>query len=293
MTRLRFAAAAVSVFLLPCLALSFTIPQSARTHYGGGVRCTTSASAASAATDDGTSTSLLTPYPAMHWTVPGFKVGWQDDEGKWFDEDGPRNGPPLNYWRQAADEKEYAKNMRAVDAVLSDAPDLEEVVVALEQRNSARKPTLSRKLLGSWAPLAHRGARVAERGGDTEVRTPFRIDLYRTHGRRFAPKIVYGIFDRKLSVGEELTVATTTTLSTIIAAEEANEPRVLGTVDFGGDVGASSLELGRVTFLSDYLLIQRNTEGAIDLWLRADDAYQGVSEEDAERLTREAESDSK
>ena len=36
--------------------------------------------------------------------------------GTWVDELGPRNGPPMNYWRQAMDERLHRTAMRAIDA---------------------------------------------------------------------------------------------------------------------------------------------------------------------------------
>jgi len=97
--------------------------------------------------------------PGIHWTVPGFKTGWKDDNGNWFDKDGPRNGPPLNYWRQRADEREYDQAMGAIDAVLSEC-EIESEVSQLEKRSSVRKPSLSRKMLGRWAPLLLSSRRI-------------------------------------------------------------------------------------------------------------------------------------
>jgi len=38
--------------------------------------------------------------------------------------------------------------------------------------------------------------------------------------------------------------------------------------------------MGGITYVSDYVLIQRNDEGAVDFWLRCDDSYLGLNDED-------------
>ena len=140
------------------------------------------------------------PKPPIHWTVPGFKVGWRDSDGNWHDEDGPRNRPPQNYWRQSADEREYEYNVRST-------------VKGLEGRCSARRPSLRRKVLGWWAPLLLSRRRIAfndkpsDDGGEIEV--PFMVDISRSSGRRFGPSNHYGMFDLKLADGEELDISAT------------------------------------------------------------------------------------
>mmetsp|Transcript_30306 Transcript_30306/g.54879 ORF Transcript_30306/g.54879 Transcript_30306/m.54879 type:complete len:294 (-) Transcript_30306:76-957(-) len=221
--------------------------------------------------------------PVIHWTVPGFKVGWQDDEGNWFDEDGPRNGPPMNYWRQRSDEREYNGCMDVVDAVLAEY-DIESKVASLEKKSSVRKPSLTRKLLGQWAPLLLSGKRMSynnkpsDDGGEVEV--PFMVDIFRSNGRRFAPKNHYGVFDLLLENGEELTVLTTggdhDSIHTQIIADEANEPVEIGSV------GQEQLQFGGITYVSDYVMIQRSPDGAIDFFLRADLSYLGATKEEKE-----------
>jgi len=221
--------------------------------------------------------------PAIHWTVPGYKVGWQDREGNWFDADGPRNGPPQNYWRQSIDEGEYNREMAVVDAVLTEF-DIESTVKSIEERSSTRLPSLSRKFLGTWAPLLLSGKSVryndkpADNEGQMEV--PFTIDIYRTNGRKFAPKNHYGLFDLRLSNGEELTISTTggdDSFSAFTTADESNDPKPLGMK------GEYPLQFGGITSISDYVMIQRTPEGAIDVFLRVDDSYLGVSESEAEK----------
>mmetsp|Transcript_25067 Transcript_25067/g.47948 ORF Transcript_25067/g.47948 Transcript_25067/m.47948 type:complete len:347 (+) Transcript_25067:368-1408(+) len=253
--------------------------------------------------------------PPIHWTVPNFKVGYQDPiTGKWFDEDGPRNGPPQNYWRQSADEREYNDDMAAADAVLSSF-DIESKVQLLEHRCSVRRPSLSRKMLGVWAPLMLGGScmayndRPSDDGGMVEV--PFLVEIRRRGGRRFGPKNHYGIFDLKLERGEELAVVVTTTtmntdtdtggdddddegssmmISANIKADEKNEPvdlgKVIGREDGGADADTTDhpqLLVGGITYLSDYAMVQRRQDGTIDFFLRVDRNYLGATKEDKAR----------
>lgn len=220
--------------------------------------------------------------PVIHWTVPGYKVGWRDENGNWFDEDGPRNGPPQNYWRQSADEREYNREMAVVDAVLAEY-DIESAVRSLEKRRSTRLPSMSRKILGSWAPLLLSSKRLTyndkavDNEGDIEV--PFTINVSRTNGRKFGPGNHYGVYDLKLADGEALTISTTGNgddISININADECNSRNTLG------DIGQEQLCFGGITYISDYVMIQRSPEGEIDFMLRADDSYLGISKSELE-----------
>ena len=220
--------------------------------------------------------------PAIHFTVPGYKVGWRDEDGNWFDEDGKRNGPPQNYWRQMSDQREYNRDMEAVTSVMTEF-NVEEAVRTLEYRLSTRKPSLSRKLLGFWAPLLLGGERVAlndmPANDDGSIEVPYKINIFRTNGPKFAPKTYYGLFYAKLEVGEELTIeANTGSLRASIPVVDTNEPNPLGMVDCNG--AERLLSMGGITYVSDYVLIQRNDEGAVDFWLRCDDSYLGLNDED-------------
>lgn len=154
------------------------------------------------------SNKMLVPRPKIHYTVPGFKVGWRDENGNWFDEDGPRNGPPQNYWRQMSDELEYNRDMDALSNVLAEF-DVEETVRNLEERRSVRFPSLHRKLLGKWASILLSDERVTSNDAPVDdeisIDVPYTMDIARTNGRKYAPKNHYGIFDLKLSNGEQLT----------------------------------------------------------------------------------------
>ena len=229
------------------------------------------------ATADSATARISIPRPKIHYTVPGFKVGWRDEEtGTWYDEDGPRNGPPLNIWRQASDEREYKADMDAVDAVLADF-DVATTLRDLEIRCGVRKPALSRKVLGSWAPLLRGGRRVVysdRPSGNVEV--PMTVDVYRTTGRKLGPKNHYGQFDARLEDGEGLTIETAgvVALCAAVVVDGGNRPIAVGNVECGGDADAP-LTFGGITYISDYVLIQRNEEGDPDFWLRCDDSYFG------------------
>lgn len=236
--------------------------------------------------DDGVLTKdiITISKPVIHWTVPGFKIGWQDDDGKWFDEDGPRNGPPLNYWRQSADQREYDAVMDAVDAVLQES-DIESNIHSLERKNSARRPSLSRKMLGQWAPLLLSSRLVTSSSvkpvGDGMMEVPFLLDISRSHGRKFGKRNHYGLWDKTLQNGEDLTILIAgkdaTDISAEIVSDEKNEPMDLGSL------GQAQVQFGGITYVSDYAMIQRTPEGATDFFLRVDDSYLGVTDEEAEK----------
>ena len=43
------------------------------------------------------------------------KVGWKDPTtSKWYDVEGIREGPPVNYWRQSSDETDYVRDRNIV-----------------------------------------------------------------------------------------------------------------------------------------------------------------------------------
>jgi len=250
--------------------------------------------------DDDNATGSIVERPIVHWTVPNFKVGWQDEEGKWYDEDGSREGPPLNYWRQRMDSREYKKDMDVVTAVLQgDSETIEELIIINEKSRSVRFPSVSRKLLGEWAPLMRCGKSVVlgtttandndnhdksinhQRGENDgiQIEVPWKVTICRTEGRQFGEKNNYGLFDAQLKEGESVTIKTST-METSFVASKANEPIAFDTVD---DV---PFYLGGLTYITDYLLIQRSEEGDIDLWLRCDDSYLGKNKKE-EELTNE------
>jgi len=249
--------------------------------------------------------------PAIHWTVPGFKVGYQDEEGSWYDCDGPRNGPPLNYWRQRSDEGAYKQDMDLVDAVLSMSTNQDDkktsdklysLIKNLESRSGINKIAFSRKILGTWAPMIQSDRCVIRSEpskidnnfssrpskNDEIMEVPFTIDIFRTKRRRLGPKNHYGVFDLKLEQGEELTIqlhasrsntlltGSTYKFSTVV--DETNEPKFLGIVN------DAPLYYGTITYITDYVLIQRDVDGATTIWIRVDDSYLGVSQEDQDAI---------
>jgi len=235
-------------------------------------------------------TTTVIERPIIHWTVPIQKIGWQDEEtGKWYDEDGLRKGPPQNYWRQNLDQRAYDLDMDLVTQALSTYSDcgietaLDDATKEVEEKNSARRPSRHRNLLGTWAPIYLAGTKVATSSpGDSVgsmIEVPLTIDIFRTAGRKLAPKNHYGVFDASLAEGEEITMRTSDgAIDVNVYANEANEAVTLGSMTVGGSDFA--LQLGGVTYVSDYLVIQRNGEGRLsDIWLRCDDAYMGKNAE--------------
>jgi len=226
--------------------------------------------------------------PEIHWTVPGFKIGWRDDDGNWFDEDGPRDGPPLNYWRQSADERVYNQAMDVVDAILTDCEDVNLKISKLERKNSARRPSTSRKILGEWVPLLVRSKRVAHKSfsQNDKIGVSFILSIYRSNGRRFGQRNNYGLFDKIIENGEELTMSTSGSIntSTKIIASELNEQIELASID-----EKIKLYFGGITYIEDYIMIQRSPDGLIDFFLRADESYLGVSDEEVAKYSHSTE----
>lgn len=232
---------------------------------------------------------IVVERPLIHYTVPGYKRGWRDENGNWFDEDGLRNGPPMNFWRQSLDERAYNQDMDTVSDVLTiNDDDFKSVIENLERNNRVKNPSLSRKVLGQWALLIRCGEKVANycnsndgliEGSDdtlTElIEVPMTVDIFRSNGRLLAEKTAYGVFDKKLEQGEELTIYARgdkmDDKKYTLSAYKNNENCYLG------EIGGKSFYFGGITYLSDYLMITRGDDGEIDFWLRSDDSYLGVS----------------
>ncbi|KAL3926592.1 MAG: hypothetical protein SGPRY_003230 [Prymnesium sp.] len=221
--------------------------------------------------------SQLCTFPAIRYTVPLANLGWRgrptlgEDPSSWYDASGKRNGPPLNYWRQAIDERIYESNKDVVSSLLSVAADplephagLLRVISSLENSMSIRHPQLNRKLLGNWTVLTRCGHPVFEPASKRrrcahcscplQVRTDMhvRISRARDDGQE-------GHFQE----GEALIAR--------ISSKETSQ----------GSKGAKELTLaagkrstllgGNITYLSDYLMIQRFNEepdSMPDVWMR-------------------------
>ena len=228
--------------------------------------------------------SIFVTRPVIHWTVPGYKIGWRDEEGNWFDEDGMRNGPPQNYWRQMSDERSYHRDMEAITCAMTEF-NVEETVHQLERRLSARKPSLSKSLLGTWAPILQCGERITsnnmQRNEEDVIEVPYKINIFRKNGTKFGPKSRYGIFYARLEDGEELTIEVddgSISTSNSVTCSATNEIIPLGRVKYNGE--ERPIFMGGITYISDYILIQRNEKGLIYLWMRCDKSYLGFGDED-------------
>ena len=207
------------------------------------------------------SSNVLVPLPTIRYTVPGTKRGWRDETGQWFDEDGPRKGPPPNYWRQSIDERAFSEDMDFLDAVLR-VTSTEKVKERVPCKSG--KHSVNRRVLGLWAPITRRDTVIAKRQDHLEsknILVPYTVQISRTAGRKLGLKNHYGHFDAHLEKGESLTIALRgdgLRLSGKVQASPDNEVVYVGMlVGFGG-----------ITYLSEYLMIMRDPNGAYDIWLR-------------------------
>jgi len=235
--------------------------------------------------------------PKIKYTVPGMKLGWKEN-GVWMDQDGPRNGPPQNYWRQNADERVFGKSVDLIQELLKSAEaqgekDVDileidafnEMIDRLERTNSIRTPSLNRMVLGDWAPILRGGKIIASNTGEEEsFDIPYRFRIQRTAGQKLAPKTNYGIFDEHLEAGEEVTVEeisssnTVTSTGTFLASPDQKENVLVKGYNNAID---GDLYLGCVTYLTKYVMIMRKpleqadensvTKGPItEIWTRLD-----------------------
>lgn len=248
----------------------------------------TETSIETSSTSDSTTAQKLfsVAMPKIQWTVPGMKRGWKEDE-VWMDEDGPRNGPPQNFWRQVGDERIYNDNVELVQNLVK-VNDFQEnrmgnttslsfeqtadgilrndlfdgMVARLEKTNSIRIPSLNRLILGNWAPIV-RGGKVVANGnsGDAySVDIPYRFHIERTTGQKLAPKTHYGTFDMHLEPEEQITVQEISSSNAVnsfgvveATSDKTENKLVEGYVNsIDGD-----LYLGGITYVSKYIMIMR------------------------------------
>lgn len=210
--------------------------------------------------------SIEIARPKIHFTVPGTKPGWKDQNGRWFDEDGPRKGPPPNHWRASLDQRAYEGDMAILDAVLQAAwPD--ELIKARELRQTIARPSINRKTLGRWAVLASRSNPTVEQKSAEEdaFLVSYTVEVFRTAGKKLGPKNHYGQFDAHLEDGEEVSLTVCSGDRCWSAQMEANSDNSVVQL---GSFDALPLSFGGITYLSDYLLIMRDPTGAVDVWLR-------------------------
>mmetsp|Transcript_34499 Transcript_34499/g.83493 ORF Transcript_34499/g.83493 Transcript_34499/m.83493 type:complete len:321 (-) Transcript_34499:142-1104(-) len=230
-------------------------------------------------------TIAVSAHPPIHWTVPGMNLGYRDEStGQWYDKDGPREGPPLNYWRQSMDERGYKNDMDVVDAalcLLDDDVDLDAVVEKAEKSSGIRYPWLSRKLLGTWAPVLHAGEKVVTVNNGSPcgccegtIDCSVIIDIQRASGPKLGPRNHYGVFYANMEEGEEVRIVSGDgAVDSRVGATKENRSVVIGN-ERAGKL-AAPICLGRITYLSDYILVQRRQDGSMDIWLRLDEAYLG------------------
>mmetsp|Transcript_23657 Transcript_23657/g.56024 ORF Transcript_23657/g.56024 Transcript_23657/m.56024 type:complete len:321 (-) Transcript_23657:126-1088(-) len=244
---------------------------------------------------------ILVQMPKIQYTVPGMKLGWKEN-GVWMDEDGPRNGPPQNYWRQNSDERLHQNNIALIKELLKEfcleAPSEQEVDILqsesvsetidrLERSNSMRLPSLNRAVLGDWAPIV-RGGKIVSSSTDEEdsVEIPYQLRIQRKEGRKLAPKTNYGTFDEHLQAGEiisveELTSSNTVTSTGTFVATSENSANQL--VEGYNNPMHGDLHVGGVTYVTKYIMMMRKeveqqkedennvTKGPItEIWMRID-----------------------
>lgn len=225
--------------------------------------------------------------PRIRYTVPQHARGWRgrpeagEDSDSWYDDLGPRNGPPTNYWRQAMDERIYRTTFAAVDEIIDSAgaPWNDVTLRRLESRMSITKPLRNRKLLGRWAALVTNGQRVAASGTSADayaVRSV--VNFARAAGRQtFEHR--YGVFDAHLDEKEPLIVGIAVApsfdnwVTASVAATAMNDRASLPLSLPGG----GAMHLGGVSLLSDYVLVTRDKDGALqDLYVRVDAEEDGA-----------------
>ena len=229
---------------------------------------------------------ITIPMPKIHYTVPGMKPGWKED-GIWMDKDGPRNGPPQNFWRQMGDERLYNDNIDLIQTLLKlnsvEANDIENtmpkeqdcnshqikvlngMVERLERTNSIRIPSLNRLVLGAWAPIMRGGKVVAEGSTDDKesVYFPYRFHVQRSAGQKLAPKTHYGTFDEHLEPGEEITVQELSSCNTVTSSgvlEVSSDKKETKLVEGYRNSEDGDLYLGGITYVTKYIMIMRRQE---------------------------------
>lgn len=239
---------------------------------------------------------IIAKIPKIQYTIPGMKLGWKEN-GVWMDEDGPREGPPQNYWRQNADERLHQSSVGFIEELvkgcsLAEKNDIlqndavNEMILQLERTNSMRIPCLNRMVLGDWAPILRGGKLIASSSGEEEsVDIPFRLHIQRSAGQKLAPKTNYGIFDEHLEAGEEVTVQelsstdVVTSTGTFLATSDKRANQL---VEGYQNPNHGDLYVGGVTYLTKYIMIMREeveqeeseenvTKGPVtEIWMRID-----------------------
>lgn len=236
------------------------------------------------AIESDTATHVVLPLPEIRWTVPGMKRGWQDEQGVWWDEEGIREGPPMNYWRQKADERTYEKDMTVLKNVLQSESIHKVDLSTLSLQVAA--PMLNNRLLGVWAPIVRNGFRVGSAcdKDDSSLRVPYTITIARPGLRQLGKTTGYGTFEAHLQPGEPISVLVgDTTCGTMVATKE-NLIQEIGWID-----NREPLAMGNISYLSDYLLVMKDHGGRLqECWARAE-PIRSVPQEEAIKIREEFE----
>jgi hypothetical protein len=250
---------------------------------------------------------ITVPMPKIQYTVPGMNLGWREN-GVWMDKDGPRNGPPANYWRQAADERKHTNDLDLIrdllqlnnfdtnsngnstsvsyDADIVRNEILNERVTTLEKMNSMRIPCLNRQILGDWAPIL-RGEKVlctSTPDAESSVDIPYRFHIERTDGLKLAPETRYGTFDEHIEPGEKLTVEEVSNLNAVSSTgifTAISDRTELKLVEGYTNAVDGDLYVGGITYLTKYVMIMRRpaqeqevgekNKGSItEIWMKID-----------------------
>jgi len=208
--------------------------------------------------------TIAVQMPKIQYTVPGMKLGWKEN-GVWMDEDGPRNGPPQNFWRQMGDERVYNDNIDLISELVTNglANNATTRIERLEKTNSIRMPNLNRLILEDWAPILRNGKIIATSGSSSEeksVEVPYRFRIQRTAGRKLAEPTRYGTFDEHLEAGESITIQelsnddSVSGSGTLECSSEKRESQVVQGYknEFDGE-----LSFGNIIYVTKYIMIMR------------------------------------
>jgi len=231
---------------------------------------------------------LTVPLPKIRYTVPSMKLGWQDEAGIWWDEDGKRNGPPQNYWRQRADEQAYEKDMKLIQDALDFTLDISTL------KSPVRFPMTNNKLLGDWAPIVQNGNKIAEEvftvdendsssANLSAVKVSNTITIARDGPRKLGATIGYGTFDAHLTVGEQMVVSIRKDADG--SSDDSLQTQLVATKDKDEIQDLGPLKIGKIRYLSEYILIMESNEGnnIQEAWMRAK-TIESVSKDEAAKI---------
>jgi hypothetical protein len=238
--------------------------------------------------------------PSCRYTSPADRRGWRgvreqgEDPEKWYDSLGERNGPPRNFVVQSREERYHTAAVEIVTTLIGDPGDVLPLLATTEDRMSIRQPLLNKKLFGTWAPVLLEGKVVASLVAsdepkaiscvittDEKLHVPATLTV-RRDGERITTTNGYGTTDAHLKPGEPIRLTLAAggggVSEAVVGALEANERTTVpwqstSTTKEEGDqpMLRGGLQLGCVSLLDEYLLVQRDAGGELlDVWLRCD-----------------------